>query len=72
MSSSNSIIAVNWHTEGVRFVFDAGQAIIDYPAWPGVAYDVLPSDLVYVVNADLTPREVKLRLVLNWTALLKR
>ena len=72
VSSSNSIIAVNWHTEGVRFVFDAGQAIIDYPAWPGVAYDVLPSDLVYVVNADLTPREVKLRLVLNWTALLKR
>ena len=72
VSSSNSIVAVNWRTEGVRFVFDAGRAVMDFPAAPTGAYDVLPAEGLYVVNATLVPREVKLRLVLNWPALLKR
>ena len=71
-SSSNSIIGVRWSTEGTRFVFDAGQAYIDFPASPNSQYDVLPNEELFVMNSIMSPRNVKLRLVLNWPALLKR
>ncbi len=69
-STSNSMIAVRWSTDGVRFAFDAGQPLFDFPLGPSTAYDVFPGEGLFAVNTMLTPRDSKLRLVLNWPMLL--
>ncbi len=70
VSSSNSVIGVTWVTDGTRFVHDAGQPYFDFPLEAGATYNPLPSDDYFVVNATLTPRESRPRLVLDWEALL--
>ena len=70
-SSSNSVIGVRWSTDGTRFTHDAGQPYFDFPQEAGASFDVLPTDESFVVNTTLFPRDVKLCLVLNWTALLE-
>jgi serine/threonine protein kinase len=70
VSSSNSLIAVDWETTGNTFTFDAGKPLFDMPLESGIDYDSQRNGLSFVLNTRSSVTGSPLHLVQNWQQLL--
>ncbi|MFG0273840.1 MAG: protein kinase [Phycisphaerales bacterium] len=72
VSSSNSVIVINWREERGAFVHDTGRALFDYPFDESMEFDVFPNEGVFAVNTEVAETASStVHLVLNWPALLE-
>jgi Tol biopolymer transport system component len=72
VSSSNSVIAIDWREERGAFVHDSGRPLFDYPFDDSMEFAVFPNEQLFAVNAEVAETaSASVHLVLNWQSLVE-
>jgi eukaryotic-like serine/threonine-protein kinase len=71
ISSSDSLIAVQWRTDNTSFIHDVGQPLFDVPFESNTDYDVQRNGIYFIFNTRSEIIGAPLHLVLNWQQAIK-